>query len=186
MSPEATETAAAATAAAPPDSPAGTPHDIPGPAPRRRWTRIAQLTAAAALAAVFLAGFVVYHDDAPSNPALAHSAPVTAQDLEALYGVRIGVVGLLAAGGLVELRFQVTDKDKAAVLFGGGDDAPQLAVEKTTKVLKSASGMAHKLTLLDGASYFLLYGNPGNTVHAGMQVAFVLNDVRLEHLVVQR
>jgi len=135
---------------------------------------------------MFITGFLVFQNGSPTNPALAHSSPVTPEELEATYGVRIDVIGLLAAGGLVELRFQVTDKDKAAALFGGGDGAPQLAVESTTKVLRSASGMAHKLTLLDGASYFLLYGNPGNIVHAGMQVAFVLNKVRLDHLVVQR
>ena len=99
--------------------------------------------------------------------------------------MRIDVVGLLASGGLIELRFQVSDADKATALFGAVEDMPVLAVEGSSQVLQSAKGMKHSLTLMDGAAYFFLYTNVGNAVHAGSQVSFVINGVRLPHLVVQ-
>jgi hypothetical protein len=96
------------------------------------------------------------------------------------------VIGLLASGGLVELKFQVTDADKATGLFGSVDDMPVLAVEGTEHVLRSAKGMKHNIRILDGASYFFLYTNVANVLHAGSEVAFVINGVRIPDLVVQQ
>ena len=96
------------------------------------------------------------------------------------------MIGLLASGGLVELKFQVTDADKATGLFGSVEDMPVLAVEGTANVLQSAKGMKHNIRILDGASYFFLYTNVANVLHAGSEVAFVINGVRIPDLVVQQ
>jgi hypothetical protein len=138
------------------------------------------------LLAGVVAGMVMWMTGPATNSAIDHSSPVTATELEQTYGVRIDVVGLLASGGLVELRFQVVDADKATALFGDVEDMPLLAVEGTPAVLQSAKGMKHSLELLDGASYFLLYTNAGDVVHEGTQVSFVINGIRLPHLVVQQ
>ena len=121
-----------------------------------------------------------------TNAAIADSSAITADQLEQQYGVRLDVLGLLASGGLLELKFQVLDADKAAALFGPTKDMPVLAVEGSTQVLQSASGMKHHFEILDGATYFFLYTNVANAVHEGSQVAFVIDDVRIPHLVVQR
>jgi hypothetical protein len=121
-----------------------------------------------------------------TNTAVAASKPVTAEVLEKQYGAKIEMVGLLAAGGLIELRFHVIDKDKAIGLFGKVADMPMLAVEGTSKVLESAKGMKHSMTLLNGGSYFIFYTNAANALHAGSMVSMVINGVRLEHIVVQK
>jgi len=142
---------------------------------------------AVALVVVMAIGAVVaWQLRSPDNSVIAGSTEVSAEQLEDQYGVRIDVVGLLASGGLVELKFQVTDADKATALFGEVDDMPVLAVEGTDRVLQTAKGMKHQLTLLDGASYFFLYGNVANAVHEGSNVAFVINGVRLAHLTVMK
>lgn len=138
-----------------------------------------------AAAATVLLALVVWQRQAPHNEAIDSSREVAAAELEDEYGVRVGVIGLLASGGLVEMKFQVTDADKATALFGGGDVAemPVLAVQGTDTVLMSAKGHKHtNLQLLDGGTYFLLYTNVGNRLHAGSKVAFVLNGVRLADL----
>ncbi len=117
---------------------------------------------------------------------LADSKPVSTKVLEEQYGAKVEMVGLLAAGGLVELRFQVVDADKAMALFGPVDEMPLLAVEGTNKVLTSAKGMKHHMTLLNGGSYFIFYTNAANAVQEGTQVSMVINGVRLEHIVVQK
>ena len=127
---------------------------------------------------------VTHRDE--SNAAVETSAAIDAAQLADQYGVRIDVVGLIASGGLVELKFQVLDADKAMSLFGEVEDMPKLAVEDSTRVLTSAKGMKHHLTLLDGAEYFFLYTNVANSVHVGTRLAFVVNGVRLPHLVVQQ
>ena len=44
---------------------------------------------------------------------------------------------------------------------------PLLAVEGTDKVLESAKGMKHHMTLLNGGSYFIFYTNAANAVQEG-------------------
>ncbi len=142
--------------------------------------------AAALIVVMAIGAVVIWQLRSPDNSVIAGSTEVSAEQLEEQYGVRIDVIGLLASGGLLELRFQVTDADKATALFGEVEDMPVLAVEGTDKVLWTARGMKHQLTLLDGASYFFLYGNVANAVHEGSNVAFVINGVRLAHLTVMK
>jgi hypothetical protein len=140
------------------------------------------------LVALAIAGGVtVWQSGGPAtNTALAASKPVTSEVLEQQYGAKVQTVGLLAAGGLIELRFQVVDKDKAMALFGPVDQMPMLAVEGSSKVLESAKGMKHHMTLLNGGSYFIFYTNASNAVREGSKVSMVINGVRLEHIVVQK
>ncbi|MDO8361411.1 MAG: hypothetical protein Q7V88_00815 [Actinomycetota bacterium] len=148
----------------------------------RRRTFVAAGVAVAVLAAALV---FVMRDGAPTNAAINGSTPITAEQLAQDYGIRLGIVGLIAAGGLVELKFQVIDADKASALFGPVESMPKLAVEGSSRVLQSSKG-GHKLTLLDGASYFFLYTNVANSVAKGSQVSFVVNGVRVPHLTVQQ
>jgi hypothetical protein len=164
-----------------------TPEAAGAPDARPQGGRIStrHLVVVGVLMAAVLAGMFAWMNRPAGNAAIERSTAITADELEQQYGVRIDVVGLLASGGLLELRFQVRDADKATALFGAVEDMPVLAVEGTTTVLESAKGMKHSLTLLDGAAYFFLYTNVGNAVRAGSEVSFVINGVRLPHLVVQ-
>jgi hypothetical protein len=154
-----------------------------------RWTRrrlLSVIAAVVVVVAVSVAVVLVVRGDAPTNAAIAGSHAITTEELEEQYGVRLGIVGLIAAGGLVEMKFQVLDADKATALFGPVEEMPKLAIEDSTRVLSSAKGMKHHMQLLDGASYFLLYTNVANAVSDGTQVAFVINGVRVPHLRVQQ
>jgi hypothetical protein len=159
--------------------------DLPIARPFRDRITNRHLVVVGVLFVALLAGMFTWMHRPATNSAIAQSSAITADELEQQYGVRIDVVGLLASGGLIELRFQVSDADKATALFGKIEDMPMLAVEGSTKVLESSKGMKHSLALLDGATYFFLYTNVGNAVHEGSQVSFVINGVRLPHLVVQ-
>lgn len=165
-------------------APAPDDHDA-GDGTRNRFGGRRRL-AAAVIVVLAIGAVVTWQLRSPANSVIAGSTEVSVEQLEDQYGVRVDVVGLLASGGLVELQFQVTDADKATALFGEVEDMPVLAVEGTDKVLQSAKGMKHQLTLLDGASYFFLYGNVANAVHEGSNVAFVINGVRLAHLPVMK
>ena len=158
-------------------------HDVLGTdqVPRRRH-RVRRLVAGISLCALVSvgAGLVIR---AVSRPDAAPTGTVTAAALEDRYGVRVDLVALTALGGLLQLRFTVLDKDKAETLFH--ENKPNLFVETSGTVLTPPADTAHKMVLLDGASYFLLYANAGNVVHSGDKVSMVVDQVRLEHLVVK-
>ncbi len=164
----------------------GETHDTPLARTVRERVGTWRLLVVAALVAVLLSGVLFWINRPATNAAIAGSTAITAEQLEQDYGVRLDVVGLLAGGGLLELKFQVIDADKALGLFGSVEDMPVLAVEGSDRVLRTPNGMRHSLTILDGASYFFLYANVANSVHEGSQVAFVVNGVRIPHLTVLR
>lgn len=160
--------------------------EIGEPVPQARTRHRRVRAAGLAVLVLLTAGAVLWQGRTPPNDAIDHSRPVTAAELEQQYGVRLGVLGLLASGGLVEIKFQVTDADKATALFGTAEDMPVLAVQGTDRVLRSARGMKHNMELHSGATYFFLYTNVANSLHAGSEVAFVINGVRIPDLVVQQ
>ena len=104
---------------------------------------------------------------------------MSAADLEEEYGIRVTLVAITAAGGLVDLRFTVLDREKAAHILHDAAAMPELFVESSGAVLSAPKAMAHKLTLLDGATYFLLYPNSGGAIQAGTGVSVVIDGIRL-------
>lgn len=115
--------------------------------------------------------------DRTANAAAARV--VSATDLEQEYGIKVNLVAVTATGGLVDLRFMVVDKEKAAHALHDAGTMPELFVENSGTVLSMPKGMKHTLTLVDGARYFILYSNPGGAIQAGTQVSVVIGDVRL-------
>lgn len=112
-----------------------------------------------------------------SNAAAARL--VSAADMESEYGIRVDLVAVIAGGGLVNLQFTVIDKEKAAHIFHEPTVRPELFVEASGAVLRAPKAMAHKMTLLDGASYFMLFPNSGGAVQRGVGVSVVIDGIRL-------
>ena len=122
-------------------------------------------------------------DDVAANAAAARV--VSAADLESEYGVRVNLVAVTAAGGLVDVRFTVVDKDKAEHIFHDAAAMPVLLVEASGAVLSAPKPMAHKLVLLDGATYFILFPNSGGVIQRGTPVSVVIDSVRLASIEAQ-
>ena len=121
------------------------------------------------------------------SPAAAAAAArvVTAAGLEEEFGIRVNLVAVTADGGLVDLRFTVIDKEKAGHLLHDAAAMPELFVESSGALITAPHPMAHKVTVLDGASYFLLYPNSGGAIQSGTQVSVVIDDIRLTSLTAQ-
>ncbi len=77
---------------------------------------------------------------------------VSAASLEDEYGLRLNLVAVTAAGGLVDVRFTVTDKDKALHVLHDAASMPELYVEASGAVLRAPKPLAHKMVLLNGAT----------------------------------
>ena len=129
----------------------------------------------------------------PSGPAsepaaavpVAWGRPVVDADgLVQRTGVRIRRVALTGGGGLLDLRFQVVDPDRAHSMH---DEAtpPALVDEHTGLVLSHLlMGHAHGDAFKPAVTYYLVFENTGDWVRRGGKVTVLLGNAQVEHVVV--
>ena len=116
-------------------------------------------------------------------------------------GVRVLHVSLIADGGMVDVRYRVTNPEKAALLGGGGSHeitTPE-EIANSPLLIDEASGYAvmearlHQMGRVQkqrgapqaGLTYFILFSNTGGLIKPGSKVALAVGDARLEHLLVE-
>jgi hypothetical protein len=109
---------------------------------------------------------------------------IPASQLENRYGLRVNLIAVTAAGGMVDLRLKVADAAKAVQLLG--KQAPTLQVDDTGTVLTvPEDSLPQDITSADGKTVFFLFPNTQGAVKPGSKVAVTFGDVRLEPIVVQ-
>jgi len=106
---------------------------------------------------------------------------VTAEGMAARYGIDVNLIGVTAAGGLIEFRYQVVDPDKADRMIHDTTLLPIVVVEDTGATMV-ISRPHHASELELGGTYFFLFANSHNAIHPGSLVTLVLGDSRLEHI----
>ena len=108
---------------------------------------------------------------------------VSAAGLVERSGVRVIRVAVTGDGGLVDLRYQVVDADKAQTVH----DLPPLLIDEATGgvVMRPWMGHSHMNAPKLGISYFVLFENTGTLIRRGSRVTVQLGDARLEHVPVQ-
>ncbi len=148
---------------------------------RRRWVAVG-------LVFVLVIGLVGFWFLRPGRAADVRSGTevVTSQGLAARYGIDVTLIGVTAAGGMIDFRYQVVDPDKADQVIHDLDIFPKIVEEDTgaTLVMRSLPH-SHNQQLELGGNYFFLLPNASNALHPGSSVTLVIGDVRLEHVIVQ-
>ncbi|MBD3783061.1 MAG: hypothetical protein IE926_08920 [Micrococcales bacterium] len=153
----------------------------PTPHARRRIVLVAALLVLA-LAAFFGVRAVMAH----AADVRSGTEAVSAEEFGARTGAKISLIGVTAGGGMIELRYQVVDPDKASLLLHQADKRPVLVVEDTGETLAMVSRPHnHKAELNLGGTYFFIMANTRNAIHDGSKVTVIIGDVRLEHVVAQ-
>ena len=110
---------------------------------------------------------------------------VSASGLAERSGVRLVRVAVTAGGGLLDLRYQVIDPNKAAAVHEARTP-PAIADERTGLVLnRLLMGHAHQGQLKPAVSYYLIFENTGNWVRRGSEVTVLLGNAQVEHVVVK-
>ena len=108
------------------------------------------------------------------------------EELAAAYGIDVNLIAVTAAGGLIELRYQVVDPDKADRIVHDPVLAPAFVVEETGETLvMNAPPHHHGAEIRLGGTYFFLMANAHNAVHRGALLTLVIGDLRVEHLEVE-
>jgi hypothetical protein len=164
-------------------------------APERRRLplagRVLLICLSLSLAVPALAGPTAVPEAVQDHPALA--GPEAAEGTAAADpGIAITSVRLSAGGYMLDVRYRITDPDKAARLTSHAAK-PYLVDERTgARMLVPSPPKVGALRQLPrrgaattGRTYFMLFANPGRTVKAGGTVTLVLGDLRAEHLPVQ-
>jgi hypothetical protein len=110
---------------------------------------------------------------------------VTAEGMAARYGIDVNLIGVTAAGGLIEFRYQVVDPDKADRMIHDEKLLPIVVVEDSGATMV-ISRPHHASEIKLGATYFFLFANSHNAIHAGSKLTLVMGDSRIEHIVAQQ
>jgi hypothetical protein len=118
-------------------------------------------------------------------PAQMRRPVVSAAGLVDSSGVKIVYVAITGGGGLIDVRFQVVDPDKAAALHDQATP-PALIDESSGVVVNSLlMGHSHSGPYKTGVTYYLVFENPGNLVQRGGRVSVLLGDAQVQHVPVQ-
>jgi len=123
--------------------------------------------------------------------------------VEDAWGIRVLRVVLTGGGGLVDLRYQVTDADKAAAALGGSAHTHGRVrledIKSSVQLVDEASGIAlleaqihfmgrvqtQRLAPKEGLTRFILFSNTEGLIERGSNVSLAIADLNVEHLVVQ-
>jgi hypothetical protein len=139
----------------------------------------------ALLALVILFGFLTYR--AYFKPETAALLPgkvlISQSELEAQSGIRVTLLAVTAAGGMVDFRFKVTDVEKAKKILQDDKLLPSLTVAGSNASLKPTPETLQDVKLENGLVYYILYSNDGNLVKPGTPVSVVIGDWQLEPII---
>ena len=144
-----------------------------------RFQRLSALTLAALLAAGCAA-------TPAEKAAVAIPPPVAVEDP----GIRVESLRLTAADYMLDLRYRVTDPERAAAFFSRKTElqlvdpvsGARLAVPNTSKLGKLRQVARKDMT---DRSYFMLFANPGRYLKAGSQVTLFAGDTHITQLTVE-
>ena len=152
-------------------------------ATRRRRIDRALLSATVVVAAAAAIPLAVARLHTPR--AAAHVPTVSPTALVQRSGVRIVRVAVSGDGGLLDLRYQVVDSDKAEAVHDPA--TPPLLIDERSGALVAEllMGHIHNQRPKVGLTYYLLFDNPGDIVRAGHRVTVQLGNARVAHIPVQ-
>jgi len=110
-------------------------------------------------------------------------------DLSKEWGIEILGIRLSAGGYILDLRYRVTDAEKAAPIFQR-QNKPVLIDQKSGREFHVARSptvgpMRPSNTPHTSRTYFMLFGNPGTYLRAGSRVSVEVGPFRVKDLTVQ-
>lgn len=160
------------------------------PSNQLRSTLVKWLPAITMMATLLVLSLLTYALASAPPPAplesMSETAPVQVADLENTWGIRLTNVAVTANGGVIDLRFQVVDPDKALGILDE-EDFPVLIDEASGKAL--SKGIGHgghgSNSFKAGRTYFMLYQNNGSLLDPGSRITVKVGPVVVEHVIVR-
>ena len=128
------------------------------------------------------AGFFFLKVKSTKQPSVqAPKTVISAQALEEHYGLRVNLIAVTAAGGMVDLRLKILDAEKAKALLQVKKNFPALYIADGDVTLKvSEDTISQEIKFEDDGNVFLLFPNAANVVKRGTPVTVLFGDTALE------
>ncbi len=104
----------------------------------------------------------------------------TSTELEETYGIRVVGVDLTGSDGMLQLRYQVLDADKAHAVHDDATAPAVLAGGRTLDEPGIAGHGGHKVAVDAGAAGVVLIANTGHAVSLGDIVTVRMGELRLD------
>lgn len=100
-------------------------------------------------------------------------------------GVRITLIAVSAGGGMIDLRYQIADPDKAIIVHD--DDRPPTIIDERSglEISRPWHDHAHDNDLHTAVIYYELLMNPDGIIESGSLVTIKIGGTVLEHVRVQ-
>lgn len=102
--------------------------------------------------------------------------------IEEKFGVKFTFAALEGRNGLVDIRYRVVDKDKAANFGHYSETSPIIMDDATGETLEVTKMGLHNHRVEQGRQYYILYRNTANLVKSGSTVTIKIGDLVLEHI----
>jgi hypothetical protein len=100
--------------------------------------------------------------------------------LEEKFGLRVNLVAVTAAGGLVDLRLKILDGEKAKLLLADEKNFPTLFLENGVILNAPADIKSQKIEFTSGGIIFIIFPNSGNMVKPDSPVTILFGETALE------
>lgn len=144
------------------------------------------LIAIAFLSVVLPTCGIAFADPLPSQPGQTKDQK---KDLLEAWGIEVLSIRQSAGGSMLDFRYRVLDKDKAALLFSRNIN-PYLMDQKSGAVFGVPSSPkvgALRQTRPPEAkkNYFIIFANPGRFVKKGNAVTIVIGELKIKDLIVE-
>lgn len=145
-----------------------------------RWNKSLNV-AAILMIAVLVSAFVYKAFMAYQSNYLPEGTTVISQAaLEENYGLRVNLVAVTAAGGLVDVRLKIVDGDKAKALLGDQKNFPSLLAGKGIILRASEDFTKQEIQFDNDSNLFIMFSNPQSLVKPGTPVTVLFGDTAIE------
>jgi len=136
-----------------------------------------------ALVVVFLIGFLAVRG-AQKSEAMVNSSGMTALSqsvLEEKYGLRVNLVAVTAAGGLVDLRLKIVDGEKAKSLLPDSSHFPALWIaDGDVTLVVPEETRSQEIKFENDGNLFVMFPNARGMVKPGTPVIIRFGDTQVE------
>jgi hypothetical protein len=157
----------------------------PGLAPQNsssRWIMTAIVMVVLGIAALYINNAYLALRVASLPPAVT---VISQKTLEEQYGLRVNLVAVTAAGGMVDLRLKMEDGEKARLLLQDKKHFPSLQAANQQALKADEDTTNQEIKFATDGGLFVLFPNSGNSVKPGSTVTIIFGDLQLEPVTVK-
>lgn len=158
---------------------------IPDRNPLQKLSHNFKLLIPAILLFGILTGIQIWRMYGETLPQIQSNGMPINVEMEERFGVRFTGVHVVGRSGLVDLRYRVLDVGKAKIFGHYTETSPMLIAEDNGKTVEVTIMGLHNHRVEAGRSYYILYRNTDNALRPGDRVTLQIDDLRLEHVLVQ-